>query len=64
MKFFSSTKNTFMAEIRTPIKSIVDVFNARTEGVGLNVMCRIFNVAKNTVAARESHSTAAVPRLP
>ena len=49
MNFFSPTKNTFMAGIRTPIKSIVDVFNARTEGVGLNAVCRIFNVAKNTV---------------
>ena len=49
IKFFSPTKNTFMAGIRKPISFIVDVFNARTEGVGLNATCRIFNVAKNTV---------------
>ena len=48
-KFFSPTKNTFMAGIRTRISVIVDVFNSRTEGVGLNAVCRIFNVAKNTV---------------
>ena len=49
MKFFSPTKNTFMAGIRKPISFIVNVFNARTEGAGLNATCRIFNVAKNTV---------------
>jgi len=49
IKFFSPTKNTFMAGIRKPISFIVVVFNARTEGVGLNATCRIFNVAKNTV---------------
>ena len=38
-----------MAGIRTRISVIVDVLNSRTEGVGLNAVCRIFNVAKNTV---------------
>lgn len=47
--YFSPTSNTFLAGIRKPVGVIVQVIKARTEGVGLNAACRIFNLAKNTI---------------
>ncbi len=48
-EFFSETANTFMAGIRTPLSTIVQVIKARTEGMGLNAAVRTFDKAKNTI---------------
>lgn len=48
-RYFSPTANTFLAGIRKPISFIVQVFKARTEGMGFNATCRVFGVAKNTL---------------
>lgn len=52
--YFSSTSNTFLAGIRTPLSRIIDVIKTRTEGMGLNATCRALNVSKNTVLAWEA----------
>ena len=43
---FSETKNTFLHNVKTPIRKIWDVINSRTEGLGLNATARVFRVAK------------------
>ena len=48
-RYFSTTFNTFLAGIRTPISLIIKAITARTEGLGLNATCRTFEVAKNTL---------------
>ena len=48
-RFFSPTFNTFLAGIKKPISLIIQVINSRTEGLGLNAACRIFEIAKNTL---------------
>ena len=42
-----------MENIKKPISLIVKVFQARSEGVGFNAACRIFEIAKNTLLAWE-----------
>jgi transposase-like protein len=46
---FSETKGTFMENIKKPISLISSVLKARTEGIGFNAACRVFNIAKNTL---------------
>jgi transposase-like protein len=48
-KVFSETINTFLKGIIKPISFIIQVLNARNEGTGLNAVCRIFKIAKNTL---------------
>ena len=48
-RFFSPTFNTFLAGIKKPISLIIQVINSRTEGLGLNAACGIFEIAKNTL---------------
>lgn len=38
-----------MAKLRKPISLIVQVFNARTEGMSFNATCRFFKISKNTL---------------
>ena len=42
-----------MENIKKPISLIVKVFQARSEGVGFNAACRIFEIARNTLLAWE-----------
>jgi transposase-like protein len=52
--YFSETKQTLMAGLKTPISVIWQVIKARTEGMGLNATARTFGKAKNTILAWES----------
>jgi transposase-like protein len=51
--YFSETKNTLMAGLKTPVSVIWQVLKARTEGMGLNAAARTFEKAKNTILAWE-----------
>jgi transposase-like protein len=48
-QYFSETSNTFLSGIRKPLSLIVEVLKSRTEGQGLNAVCRTFNLAKSSV---------------
>ena len=48
-RVFSETKGTFLEGLKKPISLIVKVLNARSEGMGLNAACRVFDIAKNTL---------------
>lgn len=50
---FSETKQTILEGLRTPISRIIDVISARSEGLGLNAVCRVFHVTKKTVVSWE-----------
>jgi transposase-like protein len=47
--YFSETKNTPIAHVKTPISVIVQVILALTEGVGINAVTRLYSVSKNRV---------------
>ncbi len=47
--YFSQTKQTFLEGLRTPLSRIVPVLDALNEGMGINAVCRVFKVAKNSV---------------
>ena len=51
--YFSETKQTLMAGLKTPVSVIWQVVKARTEGMGLNAAARTFEKAKNTILAWE-----------
>src|SRR5918911_3511719 len=51
--YFSETKKTLMAGLKTPVSVIWQVVKARTEGMGLNAAARTFEKAKNTILAWE-----------
>jgi hypothetical protein len=51
--YFSETKNTFMAGLKTPVSMIWTVIKARTDGMGLNAATRTFDFAKNTILSWE-----------
>ena len=51
--YFSETKNTLMAGLKTPLSVIWQVLKARTEGMGLNAAARTFEKAKHTILAWE-----------
>lgn len=48
-EYFSETKNTPLAGLRTPLSKIKQVIDALNEGMGINATARTFNVAKNTI---------------
>ena len=50
-RYFSETKKTLMAGLKTPVSVIWQVVKARTEGMGLNAAARTFEKAKNTILA-------------
>ncbi len=47
---FSETKNTFLENLVKPISLIAKVFEARSEGMGFNATCRLFEISKNTLS--------------
>jgi transposase-like protein len=51
--YFSETKKTLMAGVKTPVSVIWQVLKARTEGMGFNAAARTFEKAKNTILAWE-----------
>ena len=51
--YFSETKKTLMAGLKTPVSVIWQVIKARTEGMGFNAAARTFEKAKKTILAWE-----------
>lgn len=51
--YFSETKHTLMAGLKTPMSVIWTVIKARTDGMGLNAATRTFEFAKNTILSWE-----------
>ena len=51
--YFSETKKTLMAGLKTPVSVIWQVVKARTEGMGFNAAARTFEKAKTTILAWE-----------
>ena len=47
--YFSETKNTALAGLRTPLSQISQVLEALNDGMGINAAVRTFKVAKNTI---------------
>jgi transposase-like protein len=52
-QLFSETKGTFLEGLRKPVSLIIQVLKARSEGMGLNAACRVFDIAKNTLLSWE-----------
>jgi transposase-like protein len=48
-EYFSETKNTPLAGLRTPLSKIITVIDALNDGMGINAAGRTFKVAKNTI---------------
>ena len=46
---FSETKRTFLEGLRKPISFIINVLKSRSEGMGLNAVCQVFGISKNTL---------------
>jgi transposase-like protein len=46
---FSETKNTPIADLKTPLSVVVQVLAALTEGVGINAATRLYHVSKNSI---------------
>jgi hypothetical protein len=47
--YFSETKNTPLAGLKTPVSRISQVLEAINDGMGLNAACRTFQVGKNSI---------------
>jgi len=47
--YFSETKNTPLAGLKTPISRMATVLEAINDGMGLNAACRTFHVGKNSL---------------
>ena len=50
---FSETKGTFLEDLKKPISLIINVLKSRSEGMGFNAVCRVFDISKNTLLAWE-----------
>ena len=48
-KYFSETKNTVLSGLHTALSIIILVLNSLTEGMGINAICRVFHVSKNSI---------------
>jgi transposase-like protein len=46
---FSATRNTPIAQLKTPMAVIVQVRSALTAGVGINAATRLYGVSKNSI---------------
>ena len=47
--FFSETKNTPAARIKTSLSRVSEVLMARAEGLGFNPACRVFKIGRSTL---------------
>lgn len=47
--YFSQTKNTALAGLRTPLSRITMILDAINEGLALNAACRVYKVGKNSI---------------
>jgi hypothetical protein len=48
-EYFSETHNTPLANLKTPLSRIVEIVQALNEGLGVNAVCRVFGVSKNSL---------------
>ena len=46
---FSETRNTPIAQLKTPIAVTVQVLSALSDGVGINAATRLYSVSKNSI---------------
>ena len=46
---FSETHDTPLANLKTPLSRIVESLQALNEGLGVNAVCRVFGVSKNSL---------------
>jgi transposase-like protein len=46
---FSETKNTPIADLKTPLSVVVQVLAALTEGIGINAATRLYSVSTNSI---------------
>jgi transposase-like protein len=46
---FSETHDTPLANLKTPLSQIVLILQALDEGLGVNAVCRLFRVSKNSL---------------
>jgi transposase-like protein len=46
---FSETHDTPLANLKTPLSQIVLILQALNEGLGVNAVCRLFRVSKNSL---------------
>jgi hypothetical protein len=46
---FSETKGSVIEGLKKPLSLIAQVLKARSEGMGFNAACRVFEIAKNTL---------------
>ena len=49
VRSFSETRQTPIAQLKTPIALVVQVLSALTEGVGINAAIRLYGVSKNSI---------------
>ena len=49
VRTFSETRQTPIAQLKTPIALVVQVLAALTEGVGINAATRLYWVSKNSI---------------
>jgi hypothetical protein len=42
---FSETKGTFLEGLKKPISLIINVLKSRSEGMGFNAACRVFEIS-------------------
>ena len=47
---FSETKKTFLEGLKTPLSLIIKVLKARSEGMGFNAVCRVFEMGVTSQA--------------
>lgn len=48
-EIFSETRGTCMEGLTKPISLVIQVLKSRSEGIGFNAVCRVFNISKNTL---------------
>ena len=46
---FSETKGTFLEGLKSPLSLIINVLKSRSEGMGFNAVCWVFEISKNTL---------------
>ena len=46
---FAETKGTFLEGLKKPLRLIINVLKSRSEGMGFNAVCRVFQISKNTL---------------
>lgn len=49
LSYFSETKNTALAGLRTPLSRISEVLEGLNEGLGINAASRLYKVSKNSI---------------